>query len=148
MCSFLAGKVLLEHLAQAEDLLVFFKQHGKHEDLEWQGMRGKLGGSQVLPRTGEQVIQGQLVGAAQGTAEAGKGGLLLQEGLGGRRKGASHISSPFRRAAAGGGAGGPAGARSPHPPKPAAVQAFSRPHGWAQPGGARCAQRPRGSSAA
>src|SRR3990172_3740168 len=140
MCSFLAGKVLLEHLAQAEDLLVFFKQHGKHEDLEWQGMRGKLGGSQGLPRTGEQGIQGQLGGGGRGTGgggEGGKGGLLRQEGVGGRRKGASHISSPFRRAAAWGGAGGPAGQRCTHPPKPAAVQAFSRPHGWAQAGGAR-----------
>lgn len=48
-------------------------------------MRGVLGGGQVLVGAGEEVIQGQLVGAAQGPTEAGKGGLFLLEYDGGGR---------------------------------------------------------------
>jgi hypothetical protein len=77
-------------LPQAHDLLVFFEQHRKQEDLEGQSMRGVLGSRQVLAGAGEEVVQGQLVRAPQGAPEAGKGGLFLLENDGGGGEGSAH----------------------------------------------------------
>ena len=85
------GEQVFELLAQAHDLLVLFEQHGEQEHFEGQGVRGVLGGRQVLAGAGEQVIQAELVGSAQGAPEAGEGGFFLQKNLCGGRKGTAHM---------------------------------------------------------
>jgi hypothetical protein len=87
----LSGEQIFKLLAQAQHFFMLFQQHCKHEHFEGQGMCGVLGSRQVLAGTGEQVVQGQLIGTAQGAPEAGEGGFFLQENLCGGRKGTTHI---------------------------------------------------------
>jgi hypothetical protein len=62
----LAGEQGFELLADAQHFLMLFQEHRQQEHLEGQGVRGVLGSRQVLAGAGEQVIESQLVGAAQG----------------------------------------------------------------------------------
>ena len=81
---------LLHELPQPDDLLVFLEQHAEQDGLEGQGMRGVSHSGQVLAGRGEEIVQHELVAAAQGAAKFGKGCFLFEECLGDGGKCAAH----------------------------------------------------------
>src|SRR5262245_2483513 len=81
---------LLHELPQPDDFLVFLTQNAEQDGIEWQGMRGIGSRGQVLAGRSEEVVQHELVTAAQGAAEFGEGRLLVEECLGDGGKCAAH----------------------------------------------------------
>jgi len=80
----------LQFQLQMQHLLVLLDEHRQQHDLEGQQVRGIGGGGQMMARGGEQVVEGALVGAPQGAAEAGERLLLVQEGVGDGGESAAH----------------------------------------------------------
>jgi hypothetical protein len=72
-------------MTQTHHLFVLFQQHRQQEDIKRQCVPGISCGSQVLPRRGEEIIQGNLIAAPQGAPETRERFLLLQESLCNRR---------------------------------------------------------------
>jgi hypothetical protein len=78
---------------------VFLHQHGQQHDLKWEEMGGVGGGRQMMPSGSEEIVQSALVLSAKCATESSERGLLLQEGLGNRRKSASHQTRIHRNRA-------------------------------------------------
>jgi hypothetical protein len=81
---------LLDQHPQAHELLVLLDEHGQEHDLEGQEVRSIGGGGQMAAGSGQEIIEGDLVFAAQGAPEADERLLLGQEGLGDGGKRAAH----------------------------------------------------------
>jgi hypothetical protein len=77
-------------IAQVHEFLVLLDEHGQEHDLERQEVGGVGGGGQMAARSGQEVVEGDLILAAQGAAEAGERLLLGEKGLGDGGKGAAH----------------------------------------------------------
>jgi hypothetical protein len=92
------GQEVFHLVAQTQELLVLLDEHGQEHDLEGQEMGGVGGRGQVAAGGGQEVVEGDLVFAAQGAAEADERFLLGQEGLGDGGKGAAPRSSGSEQA--------------------------------------------------
>ncbi|MBM3122559.1 MAG: DUF2461 domain-containing protein, partial [Chloroflexi bacterium] len=79
-------------------MLVLLDQHGQQQRFEGQQVRGIGGGGQVMAGGGQQVVEGELILAAQGAAEAAERFLLGEKGVGNGRKRAAHGGSGPRQA--------------------------------------------------